>query len=255
MIIKGSIVNASLIVILMASMLNSLANTLSPDITTKPGYEFLHAYTASYDITDGKKVVGQAHRRLQKKNNAWTLSMGTAIKKWFIKYRFEESSQFQIRDNQLHSLNYRSNTKSSLKADRSRTSLFDWQNNLERGTNNRKPYQLPLDALVFDHLNFQVALRKAIRTNPQDIELNVSYKGSRHDFHFKNQGEKTISTPLGNIKTILLVQEKKQAKDKQLLFWLAPKYQFIPIKIQQIKKGKSQGILVINNLYWDESRS
>ena len=220
-------------------------STKKENITT---YSFLTPYKASYDILDGTTFIGKATRELSRKNDFWSISMETKISKWFIKLHFNENSQFKISNNDLISLNYHAITERTLKKKREISHHFNWQDKKETGKRNKKTWLLPLDTYVFDHLNYQIALRHALLSNKKDIRIPVSYKGKHYDMHFTQAGSEIIESSLGKIQTFKLIQNTQNKNDKHVVLWLAPEFHYIPIQLTQIKNQKEQAILKIKQL-------
>ncbi|NVJ60938.1 MAG: DUF3108 domain-containing protein [Gammaproteobacteria bacterium] len=208
----------------------------------------LKPYTAHYDILDGKEDVGTATRKLSLKGDIWTLSQSTSIKRWYYKYFFEETSEFQLKDGHMYAKAYQSLTKRSFKDDRRIKSLFNWSAKKETGEYDGKDWEMDLTQHVFDHLSYQIGLRlRASQQNSHEY-LRVSYKGERSNYHFVNEGFHTIDTPLGKYKTILWTQQPQYKSDKIFYLWLAPELNYIPVQMAQIRDGKTEGTIRLKRL-------
>lgn len=231
----------------------SLKSEDTPNSSQTPVHALMDIlpYHAEYQILDGNDKMGTATRILKKESQGlWQLSQSTTIKKWYYKYFFEETSRFELEHDQLVSQSYHSVTQRSFKDDRLIESKFNWANNQESGQYNNHTWQIPLNQKVFDHLNYQLGLRLLAESNRRKESLRVSYKGERTDYVFINEGKETISTPLGDMQTVVWTQQPEYKHGKSVILWLAPDLGYLPIKMAQYRNGKPEGTILLSSLKW-----
>jgi hypothetical protein len=217
---------------------------------SKPPGIKLMPYEARYDILDGSDPVGTADRTLTLSDNTWRLEQSTSIKRWYYKYEFTESSEFIIQNETPLPQQYASITKRSFKDNRIIKSQFNWDKNIETGSRNGDTWTLELAKPVVDHLSYQIALRLKADQQRRKETFRVSYKGELDTYQFINDGEHTIKTELGDIKTILWTQKPNNKHDKIMLIWLAPELQYMPVQMAQYRNGKAEGTIRLKYLNW-----
>ena len=58
-------------------------------------------------------------------------------------------------------------------------------------------------------------------------------------YQIRNQGEETLSTPLGELRTVR-INQYTPGKTRMTTFWVAPDRQFLLVRIAQEKDGKEE---------------
>lgn len=66
-------------------------------------------------------------------------------------------------------------------------------------------------------------------------------------YPFKQIGDEELETEVGKFATIVL-QEGKDTDSRTRKVWVAPELDYLPVKIQYNRKGKTQAIMTINSL-------
>ena len=61
--------------------------------------------------------------------------------------------------------------------------------------------------------------------------------------HFIKQGNETVKTAYGTFDTIKVVM-KHDKPGRETIFWLAPKLDFLPVKVSHVDKKTSYGLLL-----------
>jgi hypothetical protein len=58
-------------------------------------------------------------------------------------------------------------------------------------------------------------------------------------YQIRNQGEETLSTPLGQLRTVR-INQYTPGKTRMTTFWVAPDLQYLLVRISQEKDGKEE---------------
>ena len=71
-------------------------------------------------------------------------------------------------------------------------------------------------------------------------------------YHFKRRNRDVLATPAGDFETVIVMREDPESK-RRTIFWLAPKHQWLPVKMQQREPGKATITFVLTKLTWIRS--
>ncbi|MFT5927761.1 MAG: hypothetical protein ACI805_000877, partial [Candidatus Azotimanducaceae bacterium] len=66
------------------------------------------------------------------------------------------------------------------------------------------------------------------------LDYVIADGGKLKNYSFKVIGEEEIDTPLGKMKTIK-VSRVKDTRNRESTFWLAPEYDFLLVRFQQLE--------------------
>lgn len=116
--------------------------------------------------------------------------------------------------------------------------LFDWENRILTLKHQNEEKQTTLNIDTQDRLSlsyhFIFAPEHILKTGNL-LAINVTDGRSHHLMQFEVSREK-LSTPLGEMETIVLTKQHNQDDKMQRKIWLAPKYHMIPVQIQTIEE-------------------
>jgi uncharacterized protein DUF3108 len=118
-------------------------------------------------------------------------------------------------------------------------------------TRKRKRKELLLKDGYLGPVSYQLQLRNDLKTNIEStdekpasntfpLKNSLSYKvmsrGRIKDYQFEILGEEIVNTTLGEIPTLKVQRIRKDAK-RQTIFWIAPAWNYLMVKISQQEKG------------------
>lgn len=203
----------------------------------------LQSYHIEYDvIADGDKL-GTASRKLEQLSNGqWQIAMQSKIKYYLLKDERQETSRFEVIDDQIFPIQYKRIADSSFK-DSSLIQQFDWASKHETGSYKKDKWTLELPDGALDQLTQLLMVRRQLFSQSPLKPITISYRGSIREQHFKVVGEETLELAMGKVKTAKIQLDEKGGK-RQTNFWLALDKDFVPVQIQRIKKGEEEARLV-----------
>ena len=106
-----------------------------------------------------------------------------------------------------------------------------------------------LENSIVDRLSVTLNVRKQLREGFEQFAIKVFDNGRIKAMIFENEGEETLSTSLGETKTIRIrSQHEGGSKRRAATTWFAPELDYIPVKIEQHKDGKLVARLTISRL-------
>lgn len=214
-------------------------------------------FTANYAVYQNGFFLGNSQRRLNRPNNIYNLSSITesaGIAAWFFKVKIVETSKLRLKDNKLFFYSYSYDEKQKNKHDKHSLSLS--KSNKLYNSFTKQYY--PLSNNLHDGLGFTLAIMHDLKNGIRKLKYTIAEKEHLKSYFIKFISEENISTDDGDVKTLKM--EHYDAKTKsRFTFWCAEKYDFLPIRINNIKQNGDEITLNLtryNNkdvyLYLDE---
>jgi hypothetical protein len=135
--------------------------------------------------------------------------------------------------------------KSSNKADGALH--FDWSRNLATGTIEGEPINLPLERGLQDRLSIQIAVIASLLrgAEPGTIPLIDDSHVKRYTYTRKEAAQ--LDSVLGKLDTILY-ESTREGSSRVSRFWMAPSLGYVPVKAEQIRKGKVETVMTLTTL-------
>lgn len=137
---------------------------------------------------------------------------------------------------------------------------FDWKAGTAANVAKRKPWSLPVQPGTLDKLAVQMKLRADVRAlvaqgTPGPLVYHIAENGRLKRFEFELFGEETIETPMGPLATVKLRRVRAEDSKRETVFWLAPKHDFVLVKMFQRERNGTRFELVIRSLEQGEPRA
>lgn len=212
---------------------------------------FLHQYKATYDVFSDNDRLGTATRNLTSTDKGWKVQMTTRIKKWMLSLKSNEFSEFVIADNKLLTSRFYTSSKVTFKSARIIEQLFDWEAKLEKGTRDKRKWELPIEQQMYDRMSHIVQLRSDLLSGKDKLEYLVSYKGSRKSFDYSLIKEERLKTPIGEIDTVKV--DRIKGDESRFSVWLSPDHNYFPVKIAQIEQDKPDVVMIVKTFEYLEA--
>ena len=216
------------------------ANTVSAQ-HLEPGD--IAPFEAVYEVGNNLIKAGTAKLSLTRNNDLWTYTLKTSprgVLKLAGKGKIEEQSTFRIQreDGELliepQTYRFRQDNEKRRQVD----ATFDWQNRTMthsyRGIEETETFDEP----VIDRLSATLLMMNLLRHGFESAELQVFDTGRMKSVAFNNIGMETLDTPLGEIETFRVINNKVDDDVRRTTTWFAPSLDYIPVKIEQLKRGK-----------------
>ena len=132
-------------------------------------------------------------------------------------------------------------------ADKSIELDYNWQTHRVSGTYEGTKVDLPLTPQVQDDGSVQLGLIVELLAGRTPPSVQLIDKNSVREYQFSRDGEATISTPTGDVHTVIFKSQKKNSP-RITRFWCAPDRGYIPMRVQQKKDDDVQWTLEIQSL-------
>jgi hypothetical protein len=150
-----------------------------------------------------------------------------------------ETSEFKVVGGEVIPLEYQYH-RSGIGKNRDAILNFDWETNSVLNNVQAKPWHMDIPIGALDKLLYQYKLREDLRaayeagTPWPELDYVIADGGKLKNYSFKVIGEEEIDTPLGKMKTIK-VSRVKDSRNRESTFWLAPEYDFLLVRFQQLE--------------------
>ena len=207
------------------------------------------AFQAEYKLKKIGMTLGTAKFSLQETApNTWHYASSikpSGVARMFSKDTFAEASSVLFKQGKLTPLGYQY-TRTGKKPELASVS-YAWPTQKATFTRNGKTQDLDLQDNHQDRYSMVLALMQATAKGEQNMAYQVIDKSMKLR-RYSRKGEEVIKTSLGNKNTIRIIQEGGR---RQIHYWLSPELNYIPVRIEQFKKGKSQLKLTLKKLNWE----
>ncbi len=196
-------------------------------------------FQADYQFSYNGKNLGSATRSLSKQGNYWRYNFNakagliasaqesstfgfTAGK--VNSMQFNRTSKILVHNNILNiSFNPTAKTINTQKDDKKRS--FAWQPN------------------VLDELNVELQLREDLKADGIKNSYALADAKEVENRRFIKNGSETIKTPFGTFNTIKVVLAHSKP-ERNTVFWLAPKLDYLPVKVSHNDGSSSYSLLL-----------
>ncbi len=196
-------------------------------------------FQASYQFSYNNKNLGSATRTLSQQGNSWTYQfiakaggIASASETSYFSFaenkitsqKFSRSSKILIHNNTM-SINFNPSSKvvNTKKDDTARS--FAWQ------------------AGALDELNAELQIREDLKNNSLRTKYLIADAKALDERRFVKQGTETIKTNYGTFSTIKVVMQHDRP-ERNTVFWLAPKLDYLPVKMAHNDGKSSYGLLL-----------
>jgi hypothetical protein len=106
---------------------------------------------------------------------------------------------------------------------------------------------MPLPPGIQDDLSVQVALMAELLKGRTPEKFVLLSGNSVREYQYARDGEETLVTPVGTVKTVIYSSEK-QGSPRVTRFWCAPSLGYLPLRVEQRKDNQVQWIMQIQSL-------
>jgi Protein of unknown function (DUF3108) len=157
-----------------------------------------------------------------------------------------QQSVLQVTDAGVRPLSYKADDgTSSTKRDADVT--FDWDHNHMSGVYEDTKVDMPLPPGIQDDLSVQIALMVELLRGRTPETFSLLSGNSVREYRYSREGEETLTTPAGTVKT-LVYRSEKAGSPRVTRFWCAPSLGFIPLRVEQKRKDEIEWTMQVQSL-------
>lgn len=236
---------ASVLLLLATSLalpLNVRAQSLPTEITP---------FEIEYEVGNNLISAGSATLSLSLQNDEWIYSLTTkpsGIFKLTGKGKIQEVSVINVTDEeslQPSRYTYRQDEE----AKRSVDAWFNWDDNELKYKKRGEEVVEEIRDPIMDRLSVTLAIMEQLREGFTRAEMQVFDNGRVKTVVFDNEGTETMSTKLGRVEVVRVRSYNKEpAPSRETITWFSPEFDYVPVRIEQHKRGKLVARLTLKKL-------
>lgn len=209
-------------------------------------------FEVEYDVGNNLISAGSATLQLAKQGDEWVYSLKTTptgVFKLTGKGKIQEISVFNVSDatDKLQLKPQKYTYRQDAEARRSVDAWFD-ENQLtykRRGEEFTEKFSDP----VLDRLSVTLTVMDELKKNNfEKATLQVFDSGRVKTMLFSNEGEETVDTRMGPLKTVRVRSSAVGGGTRHTTTWFAPELDYVPVKIEQYKRDKLVARLTLTRL-------
>ncbi|MDN5864120.1 MAG: DUF3108 domain-containing protein [Gammaproteobacteria bacterium] len=220
--------------------------------TDFPATLAIPAFKMHYQVLRNGWHIGAADFILERDGDAWhfhSKAWPTGFASWFVDTTFTESSRFEIVDHRIRPIKY-SYTDSGSPSHNERI-RFDWSADTARDREGKSHVTaVPIEPGMLDRLSAQLRISRQLAAGvPLEEPFRIVHGGAVSLYRLERVKTGTVSTPAGTFETVLVVRRDPDSR-RENRFWLAPKYAWLPVKMQQFEPGDATYTFTLDHLKW-----
>lgn len=197
-------------------------------------------FQAAYQFSYNNKNLGSATRSLTQQGNNWTYKF--AAKAGGIASA-TETSQFNFADNKINSQKFSRSSKLLVHTDTMNINFNPSNKSISTQKDDDK-HSFTWQAGVLDELNAELQLREDLKNgNALKSHYLIADHNSVEQRRFIKQGTENIKTNYGTFSTIKVILQHSKP-ERNTVFWLAPKLDYLPVKVTHNDGKSSYGLLL-----------
>ena len=232
----------------MKRLLQTLAVALLAAGTAVARADELRPYQATYRGIWHGMTVAVSELKLEKTGDNWTYSssstprgIGRLAAGVFPPHQV---SVVRVGSSGVEPLSYKSEGGESAKAI---DLVYDWRAARVTGSYEGKPVDQPLSSGMQDDGSIQLALTVELLAGRTPSSFRMLDGNGTRQYQFARDGEATLKTPMGEIKTVVYRSQKAHSP-RITRFWCAPDRGYIPLKVEQTRGDDVQWTMEIESL-------
>lgn len=152
--------------------------------------------------------------------------------------RIHEQASGEIRNGVIRPIQYERRLDTGRKSHHMQLH-FDWSAGQIQARYNAEQATLPLSSGVVDPLSLQLMVMGDLKRGQIPDQYRLVDKTEIKTYQIRNQGEETLDTPLGSLRTVR-INQYTPGKTRMTTFWVAPERQYLLVRIAQEKNGKEE---------------
>lgn len=196
-------------------------------------------FQATYQFQYNGKNMGTATRTLSHSGNNWTYVFAA---KAGVIASATETSHFTLNGHQIVSNNFSRSSK-ILAFNNTMSIKFNPTSKTINTMKDKEARSFAWKTGVLDELNAELQIREDLKSNGLKASYPLADAKGIDQRQFVKQGSETIKTNYGTFNTVKVVI-KHSKPGRETIFWLAPKLDYLPVKVTHKDKENSYGLML-----------
>ncbi|MCB1757000.1 MAG: DUF3108 domain-containing protein [Gammaproteobacteria bacterium] len=223
------------------------SQTAAPNL--QQGVSGITPFYVEYDVGNNLINAGVAKLSLKSQGDEWIYSLVTepsGIFRLTGKGRIHEVSIINVNKDRLIPRSY-SYSQAGDEKRRNIDAQFNWEGKQLTIQSRGEEETEALTDPILDRLSVTLAVMDQVRKGFSNAEMQVLDAGKIKTMEFINEGKETLDTKLGRMETIV-VRRTREGSSRETVTWFAPSLNYVPVQMEQLKRGKLVARLTINKL-------
>ena len=149
-----------------------------------------------------------------------------------------ESSRFALTATGLQPLQYRLDSGDDDNEDNDSDVRFDWEAGIAHSVYEGTAKELPVEPGVLDRVTADIATIVALRAGREPGGYDMVHRNDIKRYEYRLLGEEQIEVPAGTFDTLKYMRQRP-GSSRSILVWYAVDENFLPVRIDQQKNGKT----------------
>jgi len=191
---------------------------------------------------------GEMRSRLERVNNefvAESTTRGNGLAKLIAPGTLQEKSRFTILGSEIRPLEYQSADSLSKKGQDVEI-RFDWQAKAIDGVADSVPFYANIEGYVLDRASLQYALMFDLLNDRVRQQYIIQEPQGPKKLSVTLRGGKSVKVPFGEF-DVIGVSHSTGKSNRETILWCAPALGYVPIIIEQFRKKKLLGRVVLTS--------
>jgi len=114
---------------------------------------------------------------------------------------------------------------------------FDWDTGVARSIYEQQEATLELTSAVHDRLTTDLLVMQSLSADDPLERFQIVEKNAVRDYELTYRGEETVEVPAGRFAAVKYLRQRV-GSSRATLIWFAPAVNYLPVKLEQLKRGK-----------------
>lgn len=120
---------------------------------------------------------------------------------------------------------------------------FDWDKGIAYSNYKGEPQDIQLEPGLLDRLTADVYIIQELRKGNQPDGYDITDRNSVRHYDFTALGEETVTVPAGTFKAVKYLRQRP-GSTRATRIWYAPELDYLPLRIEQLKRGDVKVVAV-----------
>lgn len=200
----------------------------------------MNPFQASYNFSYNGKNMGSGTRNLSQQGNNWTYNFSA---KAGVIASASEISKFSFNNGQIASQQF-SRTSKILVHNNTLNIHFNPANKTINTQKDDTKRSFAWKAGVLDELNAELQIREDLKNSGIKTNYLIADAKGIDNRRFIKQGTESVKTPYGTFNTVKVIIQYADKPGRNTTFWLAPKLDYLPVKVSHVDEKTSYGLLL-----------
>jgi hypothetical protein len=125
---------------------------------------------------------------------------------------------------------------------------FDWSRNTVTGVVEGEPVNLTAEPGTQDRSSIQIAVTTALLRGVEPGTIPLIDDNRIKHYAYTKKEQATVDSALGKLDTVIYESTREGGSSRTSRFWMAPSLEYLPVRAEQIRKGKVETVMVLQKL-------